>query len=112
LYLRFVTKRMFPGYELESFVCLYGNLTGTASTAMALLKVVDPNFETPASTNLVSGSAVAVLFGFPLMLMLGFAPTMPLITLLLLVVFMILINYLLFFKKKTKQTLAKQTLET
>jgi len=102
-YLQFVCKKQFPDYWVESFMCLYGNLTGTASTGIALLRVVDPNFETPASTDLVSGSAVAVIFGFPLMLLIGLAPSMPWLTLVLLAVFSAFINFLLFYKKKKKQ---------
>jgi ESS family glutamate:Na+ symporter len=50
-------------------------LTGTASTGVALLREVDPNFKTPAATDLVTGSTTAVLFGLPILLIAGFAPT-------------------------------------
>ena len=32
IYLKFLCKRVFIGYEEESFLALYGMLTGTAST--------------------------------------------------------------------------------
>ena len=71
-------------------------MTGTASTGIALLRETDPNFETPAANNLVIGSTGAIAFGFPLLLLLGFAPRFPLIVLGLLVVFCALILVILF----------------
>lgn len=73
-YLRFICKRVFPDYEFQAFFSLFGNLTGTASTGMILLREVDDKFETPAATNLVLGSLPAILLGFPLLLLLGVAP--------------------------------------
>ena len=48
-------------------------LTGTASTGMILLKEIDPNFETPAAQNLILQQLSAVVFGAPLLLIVGFA---------------------------------------
>ena len=39
-YLKFVIKRVYPEYEHEAFAALFGNLTGTASNGIALLKEV------------------------------------------------------------------------
>lgn len=67
-YLKFVVKRIYPDYEHEAFASLFGNLTGTASNGIALLREIDPNFETPAADDLVTGSSTAVMFGAPLLL--------------------------------------------
>ena len=48
-------------------------LTGTASTGMILLREIDPNFETLAAQNLVLQQLPAVVFGAPLLLIVGFA---------------------------------------
>ncbi len=66
-YLRFTIKRVYPEYEHEAFAALFGNLAGTASNGIALLREIDPNFETPAADDLVTGSSTAVLFGAPLL---------------------------------------------
>ncbi|UOQ49988.1 hypothetical protein MUN88_07975 [Gracilibacillus caseinilyticus] len=39
--------------------------TGTISTGMALVKAVDPKFQSNTTDNLVIGSGTALLFGFP-----------------------------------------------
>lgn len=74
LYLRFVCHRVFPMYEDAAFLSLYGMLTGTASTGAILLREVDSRFETQASDNLVYHQPWAILFGFPMFLLLGVAP--------------------------------------
>src|SRR5690554_2785679 len=66
-YLRYVIPRIYPEYEHEAYASLFGNLAGTASNGIALLREIDPNFDTPAADDLVSGSATAVLFGAPLL---------------------------------------------
>jgi glutamate:Na+ symporter, ESS family len=73
IYLRYLSKRVYPEYELEAFVSMYGMLTGTASTGIALLREVDPHFKTPAANNLVLGASSAIVFGFPLLMLVGIA---------------------------------------
>lgn len=73
-YLRLLCRRVYTGYEHEAFLSLYGMLTGTASTGVILLREVDPFFETQASDNLVYHQPWAILFGFPMLLLLSFAP--------------------------------------
>ena len=73
-YLRFICKRVFPRYEHEAFLSLYGMQTGTASTGVILLRELDPKFETQASDNLVYHMPWAILFGAPMFLLVGVAP--------------------------------------
>ena len=105
--LDFIAKRLFPKYTDESFLALYGMLTGTASTGVILLREIDPLFETPASSNLVYQQLWAIVFGFPMLLLMGLAPQneqWTWITLGALILLFILINAILFrssiFKKK------------
>ncbi len=74
IYHRYICKRIFPHYEHEAFLSIYGMQTGTASTGMILLREIDPKFETQASDNLVYHQPWAILFGFPLFLLVGVAP--------------------------------------
>jgi len=73
-YLRFVCKRVFPLYEHEAFLSLYGMQTGTASTGVILLRELDPRFETQAADNIVYHQPWAILFGAPMFLLVGVAP--------------------------------------
>ena len=74
VYLNFICKRLYPTYTYEAMASLFGMLTGTASTGVILLREVDPLFETPASKNLVLQTVPAMIFGFPLLLLVGYAP--------------------------------------
>ena len=47
--------------------------TGTASTGVILLREMDPNFETQASDNIVYHQPWAIVFGFPMLLLLPVA---------------------------------------
>ena len=72
-YLKNLCRRVFPMYEHEAFLSLYGMLTGTASTGVILLREVDPQFETQASDNIVYHQPWAIVFGFPMLLLLPVA---------------------------------------
>ncbi len=73
-YLDIVCKKVFYLYRDEAFLSLYGMLTGTASTGIILLRETDPKFETQAASNLVYHQPWAILFGFPMLLLLSVAP--------------------------------------
>ena len=107
IYVRFVTKRKFKGYEHEMFVINFGTLTGTASNGMILVKEIDPNYETPAANIFVVSQVPAMLFVAPLLLLLSFSSKSLLSTLICMGIFILLfIIYNLFifrdviFKKK------------
>lgn len=71
IYVKYITKLAFKEARYENMLVFYGNLTGTASTGIALLREIDPEFKTEASNNLVTGSGTAVLFGGPILLITG-----------------------------------------
>ena len=105
-YTRFVSRVLFPEYNEEQFLATYGMLTGTASTGIMLLREIDGDFETPAADNLVYQNFPAIAFGFPLMLLATLAPKKPVLTLIIIIVFFIVMNIILFrsfiFKKRNK----------
>lgn len=74
LYLNPLCAKVFPQYRHEAFLSLYGMLTGTVSTGVILLREVDPRFETQAADNLVYHQPWAIVFGFPMLLLLPVAP--------------------------------------
>ena len=109
IYLRFICHRVFPLYEDEAFLSLYGMQTGTAPTGAILLREIDPKFETQASDNMVYHQPWAILFGFPMFLLVGVAPQSlgkSFLTLGVCVVLFVILNIALLrkmiFKKKTK----------
>ncbi len=66
LYLMNITKMVYKNHTAEYFVGLYGMLTGTASTGIALVKGLDPQLETPVAEELVLGSGTAIMMALPL----------------------------------------------
>ncbi len=105
-YNHFVAKKIFPDYPEEQFLMMYGMLTGTASTGTILLREIDEEFKTPAADNMVYQNFPAIVFGFPMMLLATLAPQKPALTMVILVVFFLAMNVILFrsfiFKKKKK----------
>ena len=72
-YLRYLCKKLYSDYFYEGFLSMYGMLTGTISSGVLLLREIDPNLETPASDNLISGSSFGIGFGIPMLLLISFA---------------------------------------
>ena len=103
-YNHYIAKKFFPEYQEEQFLTMYGMLTGTASTGIILLREIDGDFKTPAADNLVYQNFPAIAFGFPLMLLATLAPVKPVLTFIILVVFFLVMNIILFrrqiFRKK------------
>lgn len=99
IYNYFVAKTLFAEYQEEQFLAMYGMLTGTASTGVALLREIDGKFKTPVAENLVYQNFPAIVFGFPMMLLATLAPKKPILTMVLLVAFFIVMNLILFRKQ-------------
>ena len=96
-----LAQRIYKTDTLENALAMYGMLTGTISTGIALLREVDPHFRTQAARNLVYGSGTGLAFGAPLMLLLnipimGYANNQPILYLVTLVAFVIYLAVLLF----------------
>jgi len=103
-WLKWICKEIYPGYFYEGMISMYGMLTGTISSGVLLLREIDPEFDTPAANNLLTGSSFAIVMGAPMLLLIGLAPVSPLMTLLtlgLLVVYLIPLVLFLFKAKVT-----------
>jgi ESS family glutamate:Na+ symporter len=106
-YLSYTTKRIYPDYPHQAFATMFGNLTGTAPNGIALLREIDPNFDTPAADNLVTGSSTAVMFGAPVLIITGiiYLPGWYYLwgSLFAMIVFFVVFNYLMLRKDKKKE---------
>lgn len=80
IHLKKVCRRVFPGYYYEALLSMYGMLTGTISSGVLLLRELDPQMETPAGNNLVLGSSFGIMFGAPLLVLVGMAPNSTVMT--------------------------------
>lgn len=103
-YNRIVAKLLFKDYEEEQFLAMYGMLTGTASTGVILLREVDEDFKTPAADNLVYQNFPAIILGFPMLILATYAPKNTVLTLIIITVYFLVLNVVLFrsliFKKR------------
>ena len=106
VWLKWLSKKLYPTYAEEAFVSMYGMMTGTISSGVMLLREIDPSFKTPAANNLLTGSAFAIVFGAPMLLLVGIAPQSLLMTWialgLLIVYLALLVAFLLFVGKRKK----------
>ena len=109
LYLNYLCKEVFRLTSM-SVLSLYGMLTGTASTGIILLREYDPKFTTMAADNLVLAQPWAILFGFPMLLLLSIAPQslfLAAVSLVILCVLFVIMNLICFrrniFGKKAKR---------
>ena len=96
-------KKLYPDYQYEGFFSMFGMLTGTASNGMILLREIDPRFETPAANNRVLQTIPALAFGFPVLLLMGFAPQSlgnTLVTMGIMVLALLLFAWFIFRKRK------------
>lgn len=64
----FLVKRMHLDYHFERMLASFGLLTGTVASGLALLRVVDPHFETPVAEDLVYAGGLAMVTGLPILL--------------------------------------------
>lgn len=105
-YLKMMCKRIYPDYEHEAMISMYGMLTGTISSGVILLRGIDPSFKTPAANNLLTGSSFGILLGAPMLILIGMAAEsdiMLFMTLGLLVLYLIPLLFIML-KRRRKKT--------
>ncbi len=61
-------SRIFSDHQFYRTLIIYGACTGTLPTGLALLRVIDPNFETPAAQDYMYATAVIFALVIPLIL--------------------------------------------
>ena len=61
-------SRLFKDYQFFRMLLLFGTATGTLPTGLALLRVVDPEFKSPASTDYVYSTGVVFFLVIPIIL--------------------------------------------
>lgn len=69
-------KRIFTDYYFERLMMNYGTHTGTAMTGLVLMRVVDPDFKSPAPLNYTMGMPLALIVQFVIALVGGFIISM------------------------------------
>lgn len=102
-HLKFMCHRIYGEYYEEGFISMFGMLTGTISSGILLVREIDPNFETPAANNLVTGSSTAIVFGAPMLLLVGMAGKSDKMTYIIggvVVLYLALMDFIVLFRYK------------
>ncbi len=66
--LPWIASRLYEDHHFHRMILLFGVSTGTLTTGLALLRVIDPEFETPVATDYAYASGMVFVFAIPLIL--------------------------------------------
>lgn len=61
-------SRIFRDHRFDRMIIIYGAVTGTMPTGLALLRVLDPDFETPVASDYMFSSAITFAVVIPFIL--------------------------------------------
>ncbi len=67
-----IGSRLFLNYKFERIILIYGALTGTLPSGLTLLRVVDPEFNTPASADYIPAAGIMFIMAIPYIFMADF----------------------------------------
>ena len=60
-------SRLFKDYSFMRFLMIFGTANGTLPTALSLIRVVDPDFETPVAQEYVNSTGMMFVFALPIL---------------------------------------------
>ncbi len=63
-----IASRLFRDHRFQRMLIIYGASTGTMPTGLALLRVIDPYFETPAASDYMYSTAITFVLAIPFIL--------------------------------------------
>jgi ESS family glutamate:Na+ symporter len=66
-----MVPRLFKDHQFHRAVMIYGAVTGTISTGLALLRVIDREFETPAAADYMYSTGITFVLSIPFILTLN-----------------------------------------
>lgn len=112
LFISWFGPKVFKVNTRHYMIAMFGMMTGTASTGLALLRGIDPDLETDVAKNLALGTAIATPLGLPLMALLavpltGYTTGQPhfnLITLGALVVYLLILIAFALYRNRDKSS--------
>jgi ESS family glutamate:Na+ symporter len=63
-----IASRIFRDHKFHRMLLIFGVSTGTLSTGLALLRVIDPDFETPVASDYTYAAGITFVFAIPFIL--------------------------------------------
>jgi glutamate:Na+ symporter, ESS family len=65
------TSRLFEKDQFGRAILMYGNMTGTLSSGIALLRVIDPEFKTSVASDYMFSNGITFLLAIPMLLLIN-----------------------------------------
>lgn len=72
IFMLWMSSRVYTDHKFERMILIYGCLTGTLPSGLTLLRVVDPEFTSPASSDYIPAAGIMFIFSIPYVLMVDF----------------------------------------
>ncbi len=66
-----ICSRLFRDHRFGRSLMIFGNMTGTLPTGLALLRVIDPEFETPVASDYMFASGITFALAIPMLLLIN-----------------------------------------
>jgi len=70
-FIKYLSQRLFKEWVFERFLSAYAVMTGTIQSGLVILRVLDPNYKSNISIDLVHASGFALILGFPLLFLIN-----------------------------------------
>ncbi len=74
-FISFASRRMHPDYPVERIAAAFGFMTGTFVTGLTLLRMADPQMETPVAKELAYAGGLSLLVSLPMIIFVTFPMT-------------------------------------
>ena len=100
-------SRLFKDYSFMRFLMIFGTANGTLPTALSLLRVVDPDFETPVAQEYVNSTALIFVFALPILALVNWPAKGLVWPFLEITALYVLISFFLYLKLSGKRAFAK-----
>ena len=100
-------SRLFGDYSFMRFLMIFGTANGTLPTALSLLRVVDPDFETPVAQEYVSATGMMFVFALPILALVNWPAKGNVWPFVGITAAYVLISFILYLKLAGKRAFAK-----
>ena len=100
-------SRLFRDYSFMRFLMIFGTANGTLPTALSLVRVVDPDFETPVAQEYVNSTALIFVFALPILALVNWPAKGILWPFVGITALYVLISFILYLKLAGKRAFAK-----
>ena len=100
-------SRLFGDYSFMRFLMIFGTANGTLPTALSLLRVVDPDFETPVAQEYANSTGIMFIFALPILALVNWPAKGNVWPFVGITAAYVLISFVLYLKLAGKRAFAK-----